>query len=64
MASEGLLTPSVMFPLLAQRVMSQAPKINRPKVKTCITEAHLNLKILVFVLVVSFQNLWKPEDYF
>lgn len=64
MASKGLLTPSVVFPHLSQRVMSQAPKINRPKVKTCITEVHLTLKILVFVLIVSFPQLKEERRLF
>lgn len=64
MASKGLLTPSVMFPHLSQRVTSQAPKINRPEVKTCITEAHPNWKILVFVLIVSFPQLMEDRRLF
>lgn len=64
MASKGLLTPSVVFPHLFQIVMSQAPKINRPKVKTCIAQAHLNLKILVLVLIVSFAQIMEARRLF
>lgn len=64
MASEWLLTPSVMFPLLSQTVMNQAPKVNRLKVKTCITESHLNLRILVFVLIVLFPQLTEARRLF
>lgn len=39
-------------------------KINRPKVKRRITEADLNLQILVFVLTVSFLQFTENRRLF